>query len=125
MFFSSFSELCPQIALEETRTFTILKEGELPLGTYILEETYCLKSSEFPWNKSRRRKKRLKRSQGFQIKKSEYLPTVFLLTHLHLLSFLNSNLIPKIVFLFYLYWGCQDIVKGMAESSRKIAVFGA
>jgi hypothetical protein len=41
MFFRSFSELCPQIALEETRTFTILKEGELPSGTYILAESYC------------------------------------------------------------------------------------
>jgi hypothetical protein len=169
MFFSSFSELCPKIALEETRTFTILKEGELPSGTYILEETYCnqpdcdcrrvmltvyreetgeieavvaygwesrefyrrwanweqderevsclkgpmlnpmsqqsplapailkfiaqviladqdyverlkrhyrifkqnLASEKFLWRKSRRRKKRLKRSQGFQIKKSE------------------------------------------------------
>ena len=43
MFFSSFSELCPKIAEEETRTFTIFADGELPSGTYILDEAYCNK----------------------------------------------------------------------------------
>lgn len=41
MAYATFHELFPEIAEEETRSFTIIDDAELPAGSYALIEMYC------------------------------------------------------------------------------------